>query len=72
MVKKETGYSVGQWIAVGRVAEAAVRLAHGDDSIDAIAEQVGWRDKTHFIRQFKKAHGTTPAAWRRERRARHE
>lgn len=71
VVKRETGYSVGEWINSGRVAEAASRLAHTEDSLDAIAEHVGWRDKTHFIRQFKKAYGLTPAAWRRAHRADH-
>ena len=71
VVKRETGYSVGEWISSARVAEAASRLAHTDDSLDAIAEHVGWRDKTHFIRQFKKAYGVTPAAWRRSHRAEH-
>ena len=71
VVKKETGYSVGAWIAAGRVAEAAGRLAHTDDDLDAITERVGWRDKTHLIRQFKKAYGVTPAAWRRAHRQRH-
>lgn len=70
-VKKATGYSVGEWIAAGRVAEAANRLAHTDDSLDDIAEHVGWKDKTHFIRQFRKAYGMTPAAWRRDRRSHH-
>ena len=70
-VKKATGYTVGQWLTSARVAEAAARLAHTDDSLDDIAEHVGWRDKTHFIRQFRKAHGVTPARWRREQRARH-
>ncbi len=70
-VKKATGYSVGQWISAGRVAEAAARLAHTDESLDAIANHVGWQDKTHFIRQFRRAYGVTPAAWRRQQRAHH-
>ncbi len=70
-VKKQTGYSVGAWITSGRVAEAARRLAHTDDSLDDITEHVGWQDKTHLIRQFRKAYGITPAAWRRERRRGH-
>jgi AraC-like DNA-binding protein len=70
-VKAATGHSVGQWISSARVAEAAARLAHSDDSLDDIAQHVGWRDKTHFIRQFRKAHGITPAAWRRAHRGRH-
>ncbi len=71
VVKDQTGYSVGSWIRAGRVAEAVARLAHTDDALDVIAEQVGWADKTHFIRQFKKSHGVTPAAWRRAHRASH-
>ncbi len=71
-VKKSSGHSVGEWIAAGRVSEAAVRLSHTDDPLDKVAADVGWRDKTHFIRQFRKAYGITPAAWRREQRVRHE
>lgn len=70
-VKKATGYSVGAWITAGRVAEAVARLAHTDESVDEISARVGWRDTTHFIRQFRKAHGITPAAWRRAHRATH-
>lgn len=67
-VRQATGYSVGEWITAGRVAEAAIRLTHTDDSLDQVAQDVGWKDKTHFIRQFRKAHGITPAAYRRRER----
>ncbi len=67
-VKFETGYSVGQWINAARVAEAAKRLVHTDESLDDIAGRVGWKDTTHLIRQFRKIHGVTPAAWRRRYR----
>lgn len=70
-VKKSTGYSVGEWINSGRVGEAANRLAHTEDSLDEIANRIGWQDKTHFIRQFRKAYGVTPAAWRRQQRSAH-
>lgn len=65
-VKQQTGHTVGDWITSARLAEAASRLVHTSDSILEIAHAVGWKDATHFIRQFRKAHGTTPAAWRRE------
>ncbi len=68
-VKRATGYTVGEWITSGRVAEAAARLVHTDARIAEIAEQVGWQDPTHFIRQFKRRFGATPAAWRRTQRA---
>ena len=64
-LKKGTGYSVGEWIARNRLTEACSRLRHTDEKIDVISRQVGWNDVTHFIRQFKKAYGETPAAWRK-------
>ena len=70
-VKQSTGYSVGDWIRAGRVAEAAARLVHTDASLDEIASAIGWSDKTHFTWQFRKVYGTTPAAWRREQRGAH-
>jgi AraC-like DNA-binding protein len=37
---------------------------HSGERIDIIAERVGYADPTHFIRMFRREHGTTPAAWR--------
>ncbi len=71
-IKKATGHSVGAWIAAARVAQAAARLVHTDASIAEIAVQVGWQDPTHFIRQFRKSYGTTPAAFRRTFQRCHE
>ena len=68
-VKAATGSTVGDWIRAARVAEAANRLVHTDESLEEIANRVGWRDKTHFIRQFRKVNGVTPAAWRRAQRS---
>ncbi len=70
-LKAETGYTVGEWIRAGRLSEAANRLAHTDDSVEEIAVGVGWKDATHLIRQFRRAYGVTPAAWRREVAATH-
>ncbi len=63
-VRQATGRSVTEWITAGRLSEARNRLLHTDERIDAIAERVGYADPTHFIRAFRRAHGTTPAAWR--------
>jgi AraC-like DNA-binding protein len=70
-IKKQTGHTVGAWITSIRLAESASRLVHTDDSIAEIAERIGWRDQTHFIRQFRRAYGVTPAAWRAEHRTSH-
>lgn len=65
VVRKETGRTVGQWILEYRMAEARRRLQGTDEQVDIIAERVGYADVTHFIRLFRRAHGVTPAAWRR-------
>lgn len=65
VVRRETGRTVGEWILVQRMAEARRRLRGTDASMDEIARQVGYADVTHFIRQFRRVHGQTPAQWRR-------
>jgi AraC family transcriptional activator of pobA len=59
-----TGRSAGAWIVSGRMAEARRLLLHSDEMVDIIAERVGYADATHFIRMFRREHGSTPAAWR--------
>jgi AraC-like DNA-binding protein len=66
VVRKETGRTVGQWILEYRMAEARRRLRGTDERVDVIAERVGYADVTHFIRLFRRTHGLTPAAWRRQ------
>lgn len=66
VVRKETGRTVGQWILEYRMAEARRRLRGTDEQVEVIAERVGYADVTHFIRLFRRTHGLTPAAWRRQ------
>ncbi|WP_431687203.1 helix-turn-helix domain-containing protein [Hahella sp. NBU794] len=70
-VKKSTGFSVGEWITRNKLQAASLKLAHTGESVEKIAVSVGWGDVTHFIRQFKKHYGSTPAAWRKQVRANH-
>lgn len=65
VVRQETGRTVGEWILEYRMAEARRRLRGTDERVDIIAERVGYADATHFIRQFRRLHGVTPAVWRR-------
>ena len=65
-MRKETGRTVGQWILEYRMAEARRRLRGTDEPVEVIAERVGYADVTHFIRLFRRTHGLTPAAWRRQ------
>ncbi len=67
-VKAETGESVGAWIAFARMAQARELLLRGDDTIDVVAEKVGYSSPSHFHRTFRRMHGMPPAAWRDEHR----
>ncbi|HEX4453506.1 MAG TPA: AraC family transcriptional regulator [Kofleriaceae bacterium] len=64
VVREQTGMTVQQWIIERRMAEARQRLMASDENIEIIAERVGYRDATLFIRHFKRAHGVTPRRWR--------
>jgi AraC family transcriptional activator of pobA len=64
---RATGRSAGDWIVSGRMAEARRLLLRSDERVDVVSERVGYADPTHFIRMFRRAHGTTPAAWRASR-----
>jgi AraC-like DNA-binding protein len=64
VVREQTGMTVQQWIIERRMAEARQRLMVSDENVDVLAERVGYRDSTLFIRHFKRAHGVTPRRWR--------
>jgi AraC-like DNA-binding protein len=47
------------------------RLLSGTElDLDAIAAEVGLSSASHLVAHFRATHGTTPGAWRAERRAR--
>ncbi|KZN45149.1 helix-turn-helix transcriptional regulator [Pseudoalteromonas luteoviolacea] len=66
LFKRETEFTVGQWITQKRLSQACSQLLHTPMPISKLAEQLGWSDTTHFIRQFKKHIGHTPASWRKK------
>lgn len=52
-----------------RIRYAQSLLLSGSDlPITEVAERSGYADPYHFIRQFKRITGETPAAYRRARR----
>jgi AraC family transcriptional activator of pobA len=64
VVREQTGKTVQQWIIERRMAEARQRLVESDENVEIVAERVGYRDATLFIRHFKRMHGVTPRSWR--------
>lgn len=63
--KAQTGQTPAAYVAERRVHEAGRRLALGDDSIEQIAEGLGFSNRHHFSRVFARHAGCGPAAYRR-------
>ncbi len=64
-MRRETGRTVLSWIIEWRMIKARRLLLTTEQSVQLIAEAVGYTDPGHFIRQFRQRYGNTPHAWRR-------
>ena len=58
-----------QYVQTLRIEEAKQMLERSDLSVDAVAEEVGYEDPTHFRRLFKRQVGVTPGRYRKRFRA---
>ena len=65
--KAGTGRTPAAFVAERRIREACRRLAFTDDSIEQVAEAVGFANRHHFSRVFKHYAGCGPAQFRRGR-----
>jgi transcriptional regulator GlxA family with amidase domain len=63
--KKATGMSPIEYVHRLRLEEAKQMLEAGDDSIDAVAAEVGYQDPRFLERLFHRYVGLTPAQYRR-------
>ena len=68
LVKAFTGRSVLQILQQVRVRHAQQLLERTDMSCTDIAYEVGYGDKSYFIRHFRRLTGKTPGAYRRARK----
>lgn len=64
LIRKETGTSPKDLIALQIVAAAKQRLAAGNDDVSQIAYSLGFDYPAHFTRMFKRITGTTPSRFR--------
>lgn len=67
-VRRRTGRTVQQWLVERRMAEARRLLEGGDLLVGVVGARVGYPDPAYFARVFRRAHGTSPDAWRRAAR----
>jgi AraC-like DNA-binding protein len=61
------GSSPMQYLTQWRMLLAANLLSHSNSSMTRIAEEVGYKTDTAFIRAFRREYGEPPASWRRAR-----
>jgi AraC family transcriptional regulator, positive regulator of tynA and feaB len=63
-----SGETFGSMVRGRRLARARRDLAATGDMIQSIAVRWGYADASHFISEFTRVHGVTPAGFRRSRR----
>jgi AraC-like DNA-binding protein len=63
--RRATGVSPTQWCLRQRIERACELLLSTNDSIEAIADHLGFSDRSHFQRAFRKQRACGPAAFRR-------
>jgi len=64
MFKAETGLPPAQYFKRVKLQAAKELLEHSYLRVKEIAYRVGFRDESHFVRDFKRAYGLTPAQHR--------
>ena len=67
--KVSMGTPPHRWLVRQRVHRAGEMLERTNDSISAIAVSCGFSDQSHLTRVFHASVGSSPAAWRRQRKA---
>jgi AraC-like DNA-binding protein len=66
--KASTGVPPHRWLLLHRVQKARELMESTRDSLSAIALSCGFSDQSHLTRAFRSVMGSSPGAWRRERR----
>lgn len=70
MFDRHVGIGPKRMLVRARVMDAVAALDRGDDrEIAELAQDLGWFDQSHFIRDFRAVTGTTPARYAQRSRA---
>ncbi len=62
--KRHIGMNPMKFVAVLRIERAKELLTKNDKTVSLVANEVGFKDLSNFIRQFKKITGVTPTMYR--------
>ncbi len=69
LVRRNTGYTVNDWIVERRMVAARTLLLETDQCVSQVAQAVGYQHEGYFFRQFRRHHGITPKAFRKTQRS---
>lgn len=64
--KKETGYTIGQYITKAKLDESKLLLAYSDKSLAYISSFLCFSSQSYFQNLFKKEYGITPMNYKKE------
>jgi two-component system, response regulator YesN len=66
LFKKETGYTITQFITACRLEKAKNYLSFSQNNVMEISEKCGFTDSNYFARVFKKCEGITPTEYQQQ------
>jgi AraC-like DNA-binding protein len=69
LVRRCSGHTVNHWIIKRRIALACNLLQDTNNTVNQIAEAIGYQNEGHFFRQFRQHCGMTPLAWRKSQQS---
>lgn len=65
LFKKEVKQTISQYLTILRLKKAESLLLYSSDSLEYIAEQVGFYDQSYFCRLFRKQYHQSPLKYRK-------
>jgi AraC-like DNA-binding protein len=69
LVRRCSGHTVNHWIIKRRISLACDLLQDTSNTVNQIAEAIGYQNEGHFFRQFRQHCGMTPLAWRKSQQS---
>lgn len=66
LFKSEVGITIVQYIHEQRLEKARKLLEETFSQVNQVGFEVGIRDQSHFVRDFKKKYGLTPTEYRKQ------